>query len=361
VWQNESIGLDAGLANHTASSPVAVRTVNEEGNMPLLLTRKDVQSVLTMKDAIAAVEEGLRQLALGKVMMPQRTAIRISDFHGLHLGMPAYVGSAEGAGALALKVVTVYPDNPSQHGLPTTIGTLLLNDPRTGALVAIMDAGFLTAMRTGAVSGVATKYLAREDARSAGIFGAGVQARTQLMALCEARPIERAVVYDLMPEARDRYATEMSAQLSIDIETTGDPRDCVASDVIVTASSSATPVFEGSWLAPGTHINGVGSHSPAARELDTETLRRAKVVADHVPACLAEAGDLITPIQEGAYSEDSIHSSLGEIVAGLKPGRESAGEITLFKSVGLAVQDAATAARVYELAQDAGVGTQIEI
>ena len=179
--------------------------------MPLLLTRKDVESVLTMKDAVAAVEEGFRQLALGNVIMPQRTAIRIPEYHGLHLGMPAYVGkgkgeggAGEGGGALALKVVTVYPDNPSQYGLATTIGTLLLNDPRTGALVAIMDAGFLTAMRTGAVSGVATKYLARENVRSVGVFGAGVQARTQLMAVCEVRPIEQAIVCDPVQETREK-------------------------------------------------------------------------------------------------------------------------------------------------------------
>ena len=329
--------------------------------MPLLLTRKDVETVLTMKDAIAAVEEGFRQLALNKVIMPQRTAIRISDYHGLHLGMPAYVGGAEGGGSLALKVVTVYPDNPSKYDLPTTIGTLLLNDPRTGALVAIMDAGFLTAMRTGAASGVATKHLARADARTVGVFGAGVQARTQLMAVCEVRPIERAVVHDLRKESREKYAAEMSERLPISVEPTDDPRACAENDVIVTASSSRTPVFEGAWLAPGTHINGIGSHSPDARELDTETIRRATVVPDYAPACLAEAGDLIIPIQEGVITEDHIRTSLGEVVAGLKPGRESDEEITLFKSVGLAVQDAATAARVYELARDAGVGTEIEI
>ena len=328
--------------------------------MPLLLTRKDVAAVLTIGDAIAAVEEGFRQLALGNVIMPQRPVIRIADHHGLYLGMPAYVGGAEGGGSLALKVVTVYPDNPSKYGLPTTIGTLLLNDPRTGALVAIMDAGFLTAMRTGAASGVATKYLAREGARSVGVFGAGVQARTQLMAVCEVRPIERAVVCDPVQEYREKYAAEMSEQLSIPVEPTDDPRACVANDVIVAASSSRTPVFEGGWLAPGTHINGIGSHSPDARELDTETIRRSKVVPGYAPACLAEAGDLILPIQEGAITEDHIHASLGEVVAGLRPGRESAEEITLFKSVGLAVQDATTAARVYELAQAAGVGVEIE-
>jgi ornithine cyclodeaminase/alanine dehydrogenase len=329
--------------------------------MPLLLTRKDVEAVLTMQDAIAAVEEGFRQLALDRVIMPQRTAIRIADLHGLHLGMPAYVGGAEGEGSLALKVVTVYPDNPAKYNLPTTIGTLLLNDPRTGALVAIMDAGFLTAMRTGAASGVATKYLARDDAHTVGVFGAGVQARTQLMAVCEVRPIERAVVCDPRKEARDEYAADMSHRLSISVDPTDDARACAENDIIVTASSSRTPVFEGAWLAPGTHINGVGSHSPGARELDTETVRRATVVPDHAPACLAEAGDLIIPIQEGIVTEDHVHASLGEVVAGLKPGRRSAEEITLFKSVGLAVQDAASAARVYELAQAAGVGVEIEM
>jgi alanine dehydrogenase len=331
--------------------------------MPLLLTRKDVETVLTMKDAIAAVEEGFRQLALGNVIMPQRTAIRISEYHGLHLGMPAYVGGAEdeGGGSLALKVVTVYPDNPSKYSLPTTIGTLLLNDPCTGALVAIMDAGFLTAMRTGAASGVATKYLAREDARSAGVFGAGVQARTQLMAVCEVRPIERATVYDPVQEVREKYAAEMSGRLSIPVEPTNTPRACVENDVIIAASASRTPIFQGTWLAPGTHINGIGSHSPDARELDTETVQRAKVVPDYGPACLAEAGDLLIPIQEGAITEDHIHASLGEVVAGLKPGRESVEEITLFKSVGLAVQDAATAARVYALAREAEVGAEVEI
>lgn len=329
--------------------------------MPLLLTRKDVEKVLTMKDAIAAVEEGFRQLALGNVIMPQRTAIRISEHHGIHLGMPAYVGGTEDGGSLALKVVTVYPDNPSKYGLPTTIGTLLLNDPRTGALVAIMDAGFLTAMRTGAVSGVATRYLARKDARSVGVFGAGVQARTQLMALCEVRPIERALVCDPWQEGREKFAAEMSGRLSIPVEPTSDPRACVGNDIVVAASSSREPIFEGHWLAPGTHINGIGSHSPDTRELDTITLQRAKVVPDLAAACLVEAGDLIIPIKEASITEDHIHASLGEVVAGLKPGRESDDEITLFKSVGLAVQDAATAAQVYSLARAAGVGVEIEI
>lgn len=331
--------------------------------MPLLLTRRDVEQVLTMKDAIEAVQEGFRRLALGEVLMPQRTAVRMPEHHGLHLGMPAYIGGGDGGSgsALAMKAVTVYPDNPALHHLPTTIGTLLLHDPRTGALLSIMDAGYLTAMRTGAVSGVATRFLAPEDARSVGIFGAGIMAMTQLLAIAEVRKIERAMVYDTARERAERFVSDAASRLEIDIEVARAPRQCLDCEIIATATSSRTPVFDGSGLGPGTHINGIGSHAPDARELDTETFLRSKVVVDHAPACLAEAGDLIIPMKEGAFSEEWIHASLGEIVAGKKPGRESAEEVTLFKSVGLAVQDAATAARVYELALASGAGKEVEI
>lgn len=327
--------------------------------MPLLLTRRDVESVLTMQETIAAVEEGFRKLALGSVTMPQRTAIRVPDHKGLHLGMPAHIGGE--SGALALKVVTVYPDNPAKHGLPTTIGTLLLNDPRTGALVAIMDAGFLTAMRTGAASGVATRHLARADASTAGIFGAGAMARTQLIAVAAVRPIERASVYDPVPEARERFAVDMTARLGIEVRPSDAPQACAAADILCLASSSKTPILEDAWIAPGCHLNGIGAHSPDAREIGADLLGRAKVVADHLPACLAEAGELILAIQEGRYAAERVHASLGEIIAGSKRGRESDEEVTFFKSVGLAVQDAATAARVYELARAAGVGTEIAV
>lgn len=329
--------------------------------MPLLLTRKDVQKVLTMKEAIAAVEEGLRQLALGNVAMPQRTAIRIERHHGLHLAMPAFVGGDGDLEALAVKVVTVYPENPKLRNLPTTIGTLLLNDPSSGALIAIMDAGFLTAMRTGAVSGVATKHLARPGARTVGVFGAGVMARTQLLAIAEVIPIDRVVVHDPVREAAEKFAADVSATSHWKVEVVGDARACVENDIVCAASSSKEPIFDGTWIRPGTHINGIGSHSPDARELDTRTIQRSKVVVDHLPACLAEAGDLLIPIREGAFAEERIHASLGEIIAGRKAGRSSSEEITLFKSVGLAVQDAATAARVYELAKASGVGATIEI
>ncbi len=329
--------------------------------MPLLLTRRDVESVLTMKDAIVAVEEGLTRLALDRAIMPQRTAIRMAGHHGLHLGMPAFIeGDGDDPGALALKVVTVYPDNPAAHSLPTTIGTILLNDPRTGALLAVMDAGFLTAMRTGAASGVATRYLARPDSRSCGVFGAGVQARTQLLAVAEVRPLERAVVCDPQTEVRKRFAAEMSARLRIPV-VEGDSEACLACDVVVAATSSTQPIFDGARLRPGTHLNGVGAHAPAHRELDSVGVQRSAVFADYKPACLAEAGDLLLAIKEGAITEDHVRASIGEVAAGVKPGRTSPEEITLFKSVGLAVEDVATAALVYRRAQAAGAGKTIEI
>ena len=330
--------------------------------MALLLTRQDVERVLTMKEAIAAVEQGLVQLAHGRAIMPQRTAIRMSELHGLHLGMPAYIAGAGGddPGVLALKVVTVYPDNPARFSLPTTCGTILLNDPRTGRLTAIIDAGFLTAMRTGAASGVATKYLAREEASSVGVFGAGAQARTQLAAVCEVRPVKRAVVSDPHAPTRERFVREMSAALGVTIRGTEEAGDCLACDIVALATSSTTPVFAGADLRPGTHINAIGAHAPAHRELDAEAIRRSSVIADYKPACLAEAGDLILAMEEGAITADHVRASIGEIASGSRPGRTSAEEITLFKSVGLAVEDVATAGRVFALAKSAGIGREIE-
>jgi alanine dehydrogenase len=328
--------------------------------MTLLLSRQDVQAVLTMQAAIEAVEEAFRQQALGNLIMPLRTAIRIPEYKGLHLGMPAYIGGE--TDALGLKVVTVYPGNPAKYDLPTTIGTLLLNDPRTGALLSIMDAGLLTAMRTGAVSGVATKYLARQDASVVGVFGAGVQARTQLMAMCEVRAVARALVLDVSAEAQCAYCDEMSAQLGIEVVPENDTRQLVeVADILIAASSAHQPLFDGAWLRPGTHINGIGSHSPTARELDTRTMLRSKVVVDLREAALAEAGDLMIPIEEGAMTADHIHASLGEVVAGQRRGRESREEITLFKSVGLALQDVSTAVKVYQLALEKGVGQEVSL
>ncbi len=328
--------------------------------MTLLLSRKDVESILTMEDCLSAVETAFRELANGNAVMPQRAVIPVSEYKGIYLAMPAFIGGD--MKALGLKVVTVYPDNPSKHQLPTILGTLLLSDPETGKAVAIMDAGFLTAVRTGAVSGVANKYLAREDSKICAVFGAGVQARKQLEAMKITRALEKVTVIDIVPDAREAFAREMSAELDLGVIPTENVEAAVReADIIVTASSSHEPLFDGNWLKPGTHINNIGSHTPDARELDTTTVKRAKFVADLKEANLAEAGDILIPIKEGAVTKDHIYASLGEIVIGAKPGRENAEEITVFKSCGLAIQDAATALAVYNGAREKGIGTEVEL
>ncbi|MFH0991167.1 MAG: ornithine cyclodeaminase family protein [bacterium] len=325
--------------------------------MALLLNRDNVKQLLTMRETIDIVEEAFRQQALGSVVMPLRTTMHLPDSHGAHLGMPAYIGGA--VDALALKVVTVFPDNPALHGLPTTMGILLLNDAKTGTPLAVIEAGFLTAMRTGAVTGVAAKYLAKKVARRVGIFGGGIQAQTQLMALSEVRDIESAVVFDRDMGKAKVFAEEMKRILAISMTIAEDARGAVEGvDIIVTASSATQPLFDGAWLTPGQHISAIGTHTPATREIDSTTIVRSKVVPDFIDACLSEAGDILIPIQEGVFRKELIHASLGEIIAGKKPGRVNNEEITFFKSVGLALQDAATASYVYKKALAENIGVE---
>ncbi len=326
--------------------------------MPLILTRNDVVRVLDMTDCMTVVEQAFVELASGTAVLPLRIGITPPD--GLALYMPAYL---KAAGALACKVVTVYKNNPKQHRLPTTIGKVLLQDPETGDVICIMDGGYLTAVRTGAASGVATKYLARPDkGQTAGIFGAGGQARMQLWAMAVARELSRAYVFDVSAEAARTFSKEMSDELKLDVLQAESPDQVLASaDIICAATSSATPIFDGDKVRPGTHINGIGSHTPNARELDTAIIKRSKLVADSYEACLEEAGDIILPIQEGAITRAHIHGELGEILLGRRPGRVDAAEITLFKSNGLAIQDVAAAKLVYDKAREAGIGREVEI
>jgi alanine dehydrogenase len=326
--------------------------------MPLILTRDDVIKVLDMADCMAVVEKAFAELANGTAVLPLRIGITPPD--GLALYMPAYL---KGMGALACKVVTVYKNNPKKFNLPTTIGKVLLQNPETGEVICIMDGGYLTAVRTGAASGVATKYLARsDDGQTAGIFGAGVQAKSQLWAVAVARKLSRVYVYDISTEAVEKFIADMSAKLNLEIiraESSGQILE--KADIICTATSSATPIFDGNKVRPGTHINGIGSHSPNARELDTAIIKRSKIVADSYEACLKEAGDIMIPIQEGAITDKHMHAELGAIIAGRKPARIDNSEITLFKSNGLAIQDAATAKLVYDKAKKVGIGKEVEI
>ncbi|OGU57486.1 MAG: hypothetical protein A2V66_12430, partial [Ignavibacteria bacterium RBG_13_36_8] len=323
--------------------------------MTKLLSRNDVMKVLTMKDTISILEKAFKDLAEGKAVMPQRTPITAPDFNGLALFMPGYL---KGMGALGAKVVTVYKDNIPKHNLPTILGTIILLDDKTGAPIALMDGGYLTAMRTGGVAGLATKLLARKDSKVHTLFGTGGMARTHAWAVDCAAQIEKLFLVSIdTKEKKEAFRDSLKNIIKCEIEIADDPKKAVeAADIVTLITSAKDPIINGDWIKPGTHINGVGSHAPAMRELDTKTVVKSKVICDLVDACKAEAGDFIIPVNNGEWSWDKAHGSLGDLIIGKIKGRENEKEITLFKSVGLAIQDMSTALHVYSKAVEMKVG-----
>ena len=327
--------------------------------MVLLLSRSQVSSILSMSESIKAVEEAFRELALGTATMPTRVGLSIPEKQGWLGVMPAYLANA---GSLTTKIVTVYQNNATEHGIANVLAAVVLNDVETGRVDAVMEGSQITAMRTGAVSGVATKYLARKEANRLGIFGAGVQARRQLQAVCEVRKIQSVSVYDTRKDTTKDFIAKATAQGDFSIAIAATPDEVVQqSDIIVTATTSTTPVFNGRHIKLGTHINAIGAFIPTAREVDNETILTSKIVVDSIDAALAEAGDIIIPLKDGVIRRQNIWAELGEIVTGKKPGRTSEDEKTLFKSVGLGIQDAAVAMLVFKKAQSLGVGTQFDL
>jgi alanine dehydrogenase len=323
-----------------------------------ILSRKDVRQSLPMAEAIEAVKAAFAQLSTGRADVPLRVALEVPRHNGVTLFMPGYLMTGD---QMAVKIVSVFNDNPAK-GLPLIHALVTVVDATTGEPVAVMDGTYLTALRTGAASGAATDLLARQEAGTAAVFGAGVQGRTQLEAVCAARPIEKAWVYDISPQQAATYAAEMTQRLSLPVEVAGTPADAVRqADVICAATTATSPVFEDADVRPGTHINAVGAYTPHMQEIPVETVLRAKVVIDHRESSLAEAGDLIIPLQQGRMTEEHIYAELGEISAGVKPGRTSAEEITLFKSVGVAVQDVAAASAVLKAARRLGLGTDVSL
>jgi len=327
--------------------------------MVLILTKMDLEKVLAMREVIEVVEGAFAQLAKGTVTMPLRTIIGVDKYKGFVLYMPAYL---EGSDALAVKIVSLYEENLEKYGLPTIFATIQLNDPKTGMPLALMEGGYITAMRTGAASGVATKYLARGNSRAVGIIGTGVQARAQLWAVREARNVEKVFVYDAVAGRARGYAEEMSERLGVNIVPVSSAEKAVReADILITATTAKEPVLNSNWLQPGTHINAIGWMGRDARELDSNTVKGAKLVVDSKEAVLAESGDILIPIREGVITKDHLYAELGEIVIGRKAGRISDNEITLWKSVGLAIQDAATAKLAYQKAQEMNVGREIKL
>ena len=325
--------------------------------MALLLGRQTIQNLLDMEKMIEILRQAFGELSSGSAVMPQRTAVADGDVNGWYAFMPAQLKKM---GALGVKSVTVYKDNPAWHGLPATLATIVLMDSQTGQTLAVMDGGYITAMRTGAVTGLATKYLARKNAKVAGVMGAGVQARTQLWGMATGANSEKALVFSLdPPEVQKAFAGETSEMLGMPIEVAASGRELVESvDILSLATTATTPNIDADWIGPGLHINGIGSHAVGVRELDTATVVKSKLVCDQVDACLAEAGDIQIPIEEGALNPDDIYGEIGELITGAKAGRESDDEVTLFKSVGLSIQDISAAHYVYQRALEEGVGTE---
>lgn len=324
----------------------------------LLLTREDLEKVLAMREVIEAVEKAFLELYHEKAKVPLRTILEVEKHNGFLLYMPSYLESSK---ALAVKVVSLYPENPKK-GIPSVLASILLNDPETGKPLAFMEGTYITAMRTGAASGVATKYLARKDAKTVGIIGAGVQARTQLWAVYEVRNIEKAYVYDINKEKSQNFADEMSKKFGVEIDVVESPKEVAEnSDILIIATTARKPVLRGEWVKEGTHINSIGWVGKDARELDSETVKKSKLVVDSREGVLNESGDIIIPIKEGIIDETHIYAELSELVAGAKKGRDNDREITLFKSVGLAIEDAITAKLAYEKALKLGIGTHVEL
>lgn len=326
------------------------------------LSANDVRTALPMSKAIEAMKIAYTSLALGQVDMPLRSHVDVAENTGTTLVMPAYLKS-DHQSALGVKIVSVFPKN-AQRGDPIIHALVMVLDAATGQPLCIMEGSALTAIRTGAASGAATEILARPNAKTAAIFGCGTQARTQLEAICNVRDIHEVYVYSLDTANVSKFVDDMQGNGAIPqkIHIAKNPDEAIQdADVICTATTSSTPVFNGRSLAPGTHINGIGSYLPTMREVDTTTIQNAWVVVDSVTAVLAEAGDLIQPIAKGIIDKSHIQAELGEIMIGKKLGRTNPEQITFFKSVGVAVQDTAAAQIVLENAKKLGLGTEIEL
>ncbi len=327
----------------------------------LVLTRSQVRELVPMPDAIELMKTAFTELSAGRTVSPLRTVISLPDREADALFMPAFVPAMA---ALGMKSVNVFRRN-ARHGLPVIHAVVSLIDPETGEPLAIMDGTYLTALRTGAVSGAAADLLARPESRVLAAIGAGAQGVTQIAAICAVRPIERAIAVDVNEEALQRLRAAIEQDwpdLADRLETSTDAAAAVReADIICMATTSRTPVFQDRDVRPGTHISGVGAYTPEMQELPAETVARATVVVDAFDAALAEAGDLIIPLNEGRVTRDHFRTELGMIASGAVPGRTGNAEITLFKSVGNAVQDVVVARMAYDRARASGAGTEIDL
>ena len=318
--------------------------------MTVLLTAADLAEVLVVEDVIESVAQAFGAYSGGRTQTPLRVGVEPPGVDGVLLAMPCAVAP----NALGAKVVSVFRDNP-RKGLPTVTSIYLLGDYETGAPLAIMDGGYLTALRTAAGSAVATRYLAAPNADSLGVFGTGVQARFHVETIRRVRPLKRVLVAGTSSEKAGRFAEWVSQTSGLAAEP-APPEDVSAASILAACTTSPMPVVVDACVRPGAHVNAVGAFTPTTRELPTELVSRARVYVDTRAGAFAEAGDLLLPVQEGRFALDRVAGEIGELVLGAASAEPA--EVTIYKSVGAAFLDAATARLAYDQARAKGLGTE---
>lgn len=321
-------------------------------NEILILSAENIQTALPMRDCIEGMKRAYHALSTGNADVPLRSRLELPN--GTALFMPAHV-----AGDFAIKIVNIFPDQT-----PMISATVLVMDAKTGKTLALLDGEKLTAIRTGAGGGASADMLANPDSRSVAIIGSGVQARAGLEAVCAVRDITKVRVFSRNYANAKRFAAQMAGQGTIpnDVQAVENVAQAVENaDIVYCATTSSAPVFDGNLLKNGAHVIGVGSYTPQMQEVDATTVKNALVVVDSRESVLAEAGDLLVPMGEGVISAEHIHAELGEIIAGTKSGRTHADQITFFKSVGVAAQDAVAASIALANAHALGLGTKVRL
>lgn len=328
----------------------------------LILNKQDIQQVFSMTDAINASQDALQYYSSGKTTVPLRVNVEVPKQQAHSLFMPAYIPEID---VLGIKIVSVFPNN-MQVGKSSISAQMLLMNAQTGEVCAMMDGAYLTQLRTGALQGVATKILSRQDAKTAVLFGTGGQARTQLEAMLTVRTLDLVSVYDIHYERAQIFVAEMQRELShfnTTLVAINDPSAAIKqADIITTVTTSKTPVFNGALVSKGTHINGIGAYTYDMQEIPELIVQIAEtIIFDTMEGVLAEAGDILIPLNKGLVNKDDFDGELGEVLLGKVEGRKSVEEITLFKAVGSAVFDVVTAHQIYIQAKDQNVGENIDI
>jgi len=323
-----------------------------------LLTEQQVHSLLPLNDLITAMESALAKFSGGEVLQPMRSVLTVGPTKAYYGLMPAYVQSPKSLGA---KVVTVFSEN-HKKGLPSHLATIFLLDPDTGSLIALMDGRYITEARTAAVSAVSARFLAKANAGRLAIIGSGVQARSHLEALQHVRQIKDVRIWSPRPESRQQFVDDMSPRVPVPIVASESAEAAVRdADLIVLATSSKTPVIKSAWVGRGAHVMCVGACRPDQREMAPELVQRGRLYVDSRAAALVESGDVAMNIAEGFFDASHVRGEIGELVLGRAPGRKNDADVTIFKSLGMAVEDVVAADLVFRRASETGAGTELTL